>query len=212
MGKRCFLKITIVSVVIFTSLIGCTIDGFNKKEIARIEYIVSNSSMPLLLINNKSDSLFLRQDARKIRKNNIGSSYMEQLKLLMLRTVNDSLNQGVGISAPQVGVGIQMIIVQRTDKIGEPFEIYYNPKIEEYGDSINSGIEGCLSVPGFSAKVDRSHNIQLSYLDSTGEKKNEEISGFAAVIFQHEIDHLNGVIYFDHVFGGFNSLTPVEGN
>lgn len=212
MGKRCFLKITIVSVVIFTSLIGCTIDGFNKKEIARIEYLVSNSSMPLLLINNKSDSLFLRQDARKIRKNNIGSPYMEQLKMLMLRTVNDSLNQGVGISAPQVGVGIHMIIVQRTDKIGEPFEIYYNPKIEEYGDSINSGIEGCLSVPGFSAKVDRSHNIQLSYLDSTGEKKNEEISGFAAVIFQHEIDHLNGVIYFDHVFGGFNSLTPVEGN
>jgi peptide deformylase len=168
-----------------------------------------NSILPLLTIGDISDSLFLRQEARKLKKATIVSSEMRQLKLRMLKTVCDSLNPGVGIAAPQVGIGVQMIYLQRLDKAGEPFEVYFNPRIEMYGDSINSGLEGCLSVPGYLGKVDRSHNIRLSYIDSTGNKQIETINGFTAVIFQHEIDHLNGILYFDHVYGGFHSLIPI---
>jgi peptide deformylase len=211
MGKRFFLKLVVVVFISLSAFLSCTIDGFTKKEIGRILSASPGSTIPLLTINNKSDSLLLRQKARPISKIDIGSSSMEKLKSQMLQIVTDSLNHGVGIAAPQVGVGVQMIYIQRFDKEGEPFEVYFNPKIVMYGDSINSGTEGCLSVPGYRGKVDRSHNIKISYLDSMGKKQKETVNGFTAVIFQHEVDHLNGTIYFDKVYGGFSSLIPVEG-
>jgi len=212
MEKRNFFKLIIVVVILLSTIIGCTIDGFKKEEIAKIMSKDAGSVFPLLTINDKNDSLILRHIARKISKGDVVSSYMEQLKSRMLKTVTDTLNPGVGIAAPQVGVGVQLICIQRNDKKGEPFEVYFNPKIEQYGDSINSGMEGCLSVPGYRGKVDRSHNIELSYLDSTGKKQKETVNGYTAVIFQHEIDHLNGILFFDRVYGGFNLLTKVEGN
>jgi len=201
-----FFKTVFIVVILILSVSGCTIDGFTKKEIKQIMLYKPNDALPLLTINEKSDSLFLRQKARKTDKNVISTIYIERLKSKMLATVIDSLNPGVGIAAPQVGIGIQMIYVQRLDKDGEPFEVYFNPKIEIFGDSINSGLEGCLSVPGYHGKVDRSHNIEISYIDSMGKKQKENINGFTSVIFQHEIDHLNGILYFDHVYGGYNSL------
>lgn len=212
MKKRKYFNSVIGIVILLFIFSGCTVDGFKKKEIALITSKDAGTVFRLLTISDKNDSLFLRQNARKIGKEDVTSSYMERLKSRMLITVTDSLNPGVGIAAPQVGVGIQMVYVQRLDKEGEPFEVYFNPKIEEFSDSINSGLEGCLSIPGYRGKVDRSHNITLTYIDSAGEKKREDISGFVAVIFQHEIDHLNGVLYYDHVYGGFQSLTKVEGN
>jgi peptide deformylase len=212
MRKSYSIKLVVIAIILFSTICGCTENGFRKNEISLIRSSGLNSTMPVFTINNKSDSLFLRQVARKVRKRDIDSSPMKQLRSRMLSTVKDTLNMGVGIAATQVGIGIQLIYVQRIDKDGEPFEAYFNPKIEIYGDSINSGPEGCLSVPGFRGKVDRSHNITLSYLDSLGKKQKETVNGFTAVIFQHETDHLNGVLFFDHVFGGFNSLTPAAEN
>jgi peptide deformylase len=211
MRKRFFLIVGLVGFVCLSVFLSCTFDGFTKKEINRILSANTGSTIPLITINNKNDSLFLRKEARTISKRDIGSSSMEKLKSQMMQIVTDSLNQGVGIAAPQVGIGVQMIYVKRYDKEGEPFEVYFNPKIVMYGDSINSGIEGCLSVPGYHGKVDRSHNIKISYLDSMGKKQKETVNGFTAVIFQHEIDHLNGIIYFDKVYGGFSSLIPLDG-
>jgi len=192
------------------AFVGCTKEGFNREEIKKITAKSESDKMELATIENKADSIFLRQEARKVAKRNITSKTMLLLKSRMLATVNDSLNPGVGIAAPQVGVSLKMILVQRFDKANEPFEVYFNPKIETLSDSINSGLEGCLSVPGYHGQVERSQNIEISYLDSAGNKCNEEISGFTAVIFQHEIDHLQGVLYFDHVFGGFHSLSSDE--
>jgi peptide deformylase len=210
MVKSYFSKRIFIAIFFLSTFFSCTERGFNKQEMTRIMSSDANSVLPLFTIYDKSDSLFLRKEARKLKKATIVSSEMMQLKLRMLKTVLDSLNPGVGIAAPQVGIGVQMIYLQRLDKAGEPFEVYFNPKIEMYGDSINSGLEGCLSVPGFRGKVDRSHNISLSYTDSTGNKRTETINGFTAVIFQHEIDHLNGILYFDHVYGGYQSLIPTE--
>jgi peptide deformylase len=194
--------------ITFILFVGCTNNGLTPIEKERVIRKGATEIMPVMTIFSHSDSLLLRQQTRKIERYNINSHLIQLLKSRMLATVNDSLNSGVGIAAPQVGIGIKMILVKRFDKIGQPFEAYYNPKITELSDSINSGSEGCLSLPGYKGTVERSQRINISYFDSTGEKKKEEISGFTAVIFQHEIDHLNGILYYDHILGGFNSLNP----
>jgi len=209
MNIHSIIKISLLGLSLFL-IVGCTDNGFNREEKKKIYSANNQSIMSLFTINGSSDSLFLRQDSHRVYKSNIESKIMTHLKGRMLATVTDSLNEGVGLAAPQVGIGINLILVQRFDKINEPFEFYFNPKIEEYGDSINSGFEGCLSVPGYRGRVERSQNIKISYIDSVGNKQNEEINGFTAVIFQHEIDHIKGILYFDHIFGGFNSLTSSE--
>lgn len=205
------IKLTVTAFILFLGMFimtGCTINGFDQEEVNLIKSKGENEIMSLLTITNKQDSLFLRKHARKIDTWNINAPLVNYLKSRMLATVNDSLNKGVGIAAPQVGISLRMILVKRVDKDGEPFEAYYNPRILEYGDSVISGNEGCLSVPGFKGKVSRSQNIKIAYYDSLGEKKKEVIQGFTAVIFQHEFDHLNGILYFDHLENGYNSLFP----
>ena len=204
------IKRTILFSLIFFLLTGCTIDGLTKEELKRVNDGDATTKMTLFTINSQRDSILLRKEARKVSKKNITTLSMEKLKSRLLATVTDSMNLGVGIAAPQVGVSLKMIYVQRLDKKNAPFEVYYNPKIEFMADTINSGMEGCLSVPGYRGHVDRSQNIKISYTDSIGDKKSENISGFTAVIFQHEIDHLNGILYFDRISGGFKSLFPVK--
>lgn len=192
------------------SMSACKTDGFTGAELDRINAGNSSTIMPLFTISVKSDSLLLRKKSRNINVKHIESESMKVLRARMLATVRDTLNLGVGIAAPQVGVNLKVIYVQRFDKDGEPFEVYYNPEIIAYGDSINSGLEGCLSVPNYRANVERSQNIELSYLDSTGKKQTEKINDFTAVIFQHEVDHINGTLYFDHVNSGFDGLSFVD--
>jgi len=187
-------------------IFGCSEEGLNSDEARLIKSGKATEKMRVFTIENSSDSLFLRQPTRKIEKENINSKLITLLRKRMLSTVTDIDNEGVGIAAPQVGVGVKLILVQRFDKAGEPVEPYFNPEIKVYGDSVNAGFEGCLSVPGYRGSVSRSQNIEVSYLDSTGKKQREEINGFVAVIFQHEIDHLSGIMYYDHVFGGFDAL------
>ncbi|MDA3818017.1 MAG: peptide deformylase [Prolixibacteraceae bacterium] len=180
--------------------------GLNKDEHQLVSSKAATELMELYVIDKQSDSLFLREACREVDDDVIGSVCMEYFRSRLLATVKDTLNPGVGIAAPQVGVELRMLYVQRFDKPNEPFEIYYNPVVEAFSDSTQTGNEGCLSVPGYMGDVERAHSIQLSYLDSLGTPKKEEINGFTAVIFQHEIDHINGVLYYDHISGGFGAL------
>lgn len=189
---------------------GCNRQGFKANEYQLINAGAGNEIMRLFIIDNTSDSLLLRQDARRLKKRHLDSETFSLLKSRMLATVNDSLNRGVGIAAPQVGVSVRLIAVQRLDKAGEPFGFYINPEILAYGDSIKSGREGCLSIPHYRGMVERAQSIVLDYTDEQGIRQKEEISGFTAVIFQHEIDHINGVLYFDHIQNGFNALTHMD--
>ncbi|MFS0489455.1 peptide deformylase [Leadbetterella byssophila] len=102
---------------------------------------------------------------------------------------------GVGIAAPQVGVNRNAIWVQRFDKPGQPFEFYINPKITWKSELLQLGAEGCLSIPDTRDNVVRSYAIQLSYSQLNGTHHTEVIEGFTAVIFQHEIDHLYGILF-----------------
>ncbi|MCF8360753.1 MAG: peptide deformylase [Prolixibacteraceae bacterium] len=210
MKSRNILLVVASVIVLLLGFSGCKTDGFSKDEVELITSDEANSAMRLYTIKEKSDSLLLRQEARNIRIKHIGSETLEHLKSRMFATMTDTLNPGVGIAAPQVGIGVKMIWAQRFDKPDEPFEVFYNPVITEYSDSINSGDEGCLSVPGYRGKVDRSQNITLVYLDSLGDKKTESISGFTAVILQHEVDHVNGILYYDRIHNGFDALTIAE--
>ncbi|MBE0639132.1 MAG: peptide deformylase [Bacteroidales bacterium] len=115
-------------------------------------------------------------------------------------TVRDSLSLGVGIAAPQVGILKNVIWVQRFDKEGQPFEVYLNPKIIQYSSLKQECREGCLSIPNRSDTLQtRAYAILIEYerLDKT--RHVEMIEDFTAVIFQHEIDHLNGILYLDRI-------------
>ena len=110
---------------------------------------------------------------------------------------------GVGLAAPQVGVSRRLIAVQRFDKPGEPFECYVNPEIVGRSAARTAGREGCLSVPETSGTVLRADRIVLRYLDETTMRPvTDTVEGFTAVIFQHEIDHLDGVLFIDRMQRG----------
>ena len=118
----------------------------------------------------------------------------------MLATVRDSLNEGVGIAAPQVGISRQLVAVQRLDKTGEPFEFYVNPEIVYFSQDTVLGQEGCLSIPGRMGSVYRSKEIVVRYRDELSfEWRQDTVREFIARIFQHEIDHLNGILYTDYL-------------
>lgn len=155
--------------------------------------------MRILQITDYKDSIILRTKSQPIDL----SSQKETTKTLanrLLTTVNDPKNPGVGIAAPQVGILKQMIAVQRFDKKGNPFEIYINPVIKQYSVKTQFCLEGCLSIPDkMDTTKNRAYAILLEYDKMDGSHTYEMIEAFTAVIFQHEIDHLNGILFTDHL-------------
>jgi peptide deformylase len=117
---------------------------------------------------------------------------VKRMKLSLLST-----DGGVGIAAPQVGINRKIIWVQRFDKEENPFEYFINPVIIWRSELQNLGPEGDLSIPEFRDQFYRSKVIQLEYVDLKGQKYSEMVEGFTAVIFQHEIDHLFGILISD---------------
>lgn len=117
----------------------------------------------------------------------------------MYLAMRDPQRPGVGIAAPQVGINKNLVWVQRFDKEGEPFELYLNPKIIWQSKLLRKGLEGCLSIPDIRENVLRNYTIQLTYQDTEGKTHVEFIEGFTAVIFQHETDHLKGILFTDRL-------------
>ncbi|WP_312394676.1 peptide deformylase [Chryseobacterium sp.] len=120
------------------------------------------------------------------------ATLVKRMQLSLLST-----DGGVGIAAPQVGINRKIIWVQRFDKSGEPLEYFINPVIVWKSELQNLGPEGDLSIPDFRDQFYRSKVIQLEYVDLKGQKYSEIVEGFTAVIFQHEIDHLFGILISD---------------
>lgn len=203
MIRRYFI-FPILSIIVF--LIGACKQKsitFNDSEIDIITAF-KGSIMPLVTINSETDSLFLRKLSAPLNIADVKSEYFISLANSMLLTVTNPENEGVGIAAPQVGVSKQLIAVQRIDKEEEPFEFYVNPKIVSFSGDKKTGGEGCLSVPGMKGLVDRYQEIVIEYNDIEDFTiKSDTVEGFTAVIFQHEIDHLNGILYIDKA----NNLT-----
>ena len=103
---------------------------------------------------------------------------------------------GVGLAAPQIGKNIQLIVVKIEDS--DAYKAYVNPKITFRSAKKIAIEEGCLSVPGTYGYVQRAAKIRVSYHDTEGVKHNEKAIGMAAIVLQHEIDHINGTLIIDH--------------
>lgn len=171
---------------------------FSDEERRIIHAGGSTGIMRLYTVDDSCDSALLRRNSEPVTEKLFSSPDFTVLAERMLATVKNPDNEGVGIAAPQVGILRRVVAVQRFDKKGEPFEIYVNPEIISYSDKKVAGTEGCLSVPGMRGVVSRAEGITLRYRDGVSfAERVEEVSGFTAVIFQHEIDHLNGRLYID---------------
>lgn len=133
-------------------------------------------------------------------KEMIASPEYRRLEEKMIATVTSPEQDGVGIAGPQVGISRRIVAVQRFDKETEPFEVYPNIRIIERRGEKQDGNEGCLSVPGMKGTVPRYQDISISYTSTrTFKDTTENVKGFTAVIFQHETDHLDGIIYTDYL-------------
>ena len=187
------------------------IHGGGRPWTSRERTIINRSDSLMYITVLPQDSAILRAPSRDISRKELKSREFRTLKDKMLRTVTDPSQDGVGIAAPQVGINRRIIWVQRLDKAGEPFECYVNPHLDSlYGD-IKVGPEGCLSVPPMRGLVPRRTGVVLSYLDpETGESRRELVEGFTAVIFQHECDHLDGILYIDRADSVFVDKTWAE--
>ena len=155
--------------------------------------------MRVYLITNKQDSILLRKKSSYI-KPNPKNKILQQFSKRLIATVTDSASLGVGIAAPQVGILKNIICVQRLDKENLPFEIYLNPIITKYSKKKRECPEGCLSIPNKQATtLDRAYTIVIEYDKLDGKHYTETVDDFVSVIFQHEIDHLNGILFIDHL-------------
>ena len=173
--------------------------NFTTQQETNIRDGNNSKPMRLYLITNKQDSILLRKKSTYI-KPDPKNKLIQLLANRLIATVNDSVSLGVGIAAPQVGILKNMICVQRLDKENLPFEIYLNPVIKKYSDKKRPCPEGCLSIPNKRAKtLDRAFSILIEYDKLNGKHYTETVTDFVSVIFQHEIDHLNGILFIDHL-------------
>ena len=156
-----------------------------------------DSVMRVLTIADEDDSLLLRQPSTDISAAELADPLYAELARKMVATVTSPEQDGVGIAGPQVGILRRIVAVQRFDKPGEPFEVYPNIRITEMRGETEYGREGCLSVPGRRGDVLRYRDIDITYTAPSGRDTTERVEGFTAVIFQHETDHLDGILYID---------------
>ena len=106
--------------------------------------------------------------------------------------------EGVGLAGPQIGISRRVIVVDVHDEVTEPFALV-NPRLLEASPDVEKGEEGCLSIPGLTAFVERAARVVVEGLDRNGEPLRIEGTGLLGRCLQHEIDHLNGVLFVDKV-------------
>jgi peptide deformylase len=163
----------------------------------------------------------LRLQARALTAEEIALDETQQLIEWMRDTMRDA--PGVGLAAPQIGLPIQLAVIEdraeyskdiAPDRLAErerlpvPFHVLINPRIVERSEEQADFFEGCLSLAGFTALVERSRTVTVEYLDQLGVEQRIEAQGWYARILQHEIDHLHGELYIDRMQP--RSLTNLE--
>jgi peptide deformylase len=137
---------------------------------------------------------------RKCTKINRLDPSLQRLIDDMIETMHDA--NGVGLAAPQVGVPVRLFVIQTPEDLDEPRagELYvlYNPEIIKT-DELYYPVEGCLSMPGWEANVPRYQRVTIKGRDRQGREVRIKAEGLLAQAFQHENDHLDGVLFFDHL-------------
>jgi peptide deformylase len=154
----------------------------------------------------------LRQCARPLSVADIRSRDIQKLIEAMRACMHEA--PGVGLAAPQLGLGLQLAVIEDREEYHKEvsealllererrpvlFHAIVNPVIEEISEEQVEFFEGCLSLSGYSALVPRARAVRVTCLDEHGQHKVIEASGWYARILQHEIDHLNGTLYIDRM-------------
>lgn len=167
--------------------------------------------MPLIIV--QAGNPVLRRPARPLRPNEVRSREVRELIEQMKETMYAA--PGVGLAAPQIGQGIQLAVIEdrpeytrewtaqqlaERERRPAPFHVIINPKITQLSEERVEFFEGCLSLSNLMALVPRARKIRVECLDEKGEPQVIEASGWYARILQHEIDHLHGTMYVDHMY------------
>lgn len=194
--------------ILLVGLSACnTIMNMTKEEKELTYSDAVDVSFRVLSVDNKEDSLVLRkksidiENPEKIAEDKDWQYFIERLKMTMAE------ESGVGIAAVQVGVHRNLFLFMRLDKPDRPVEVAINPKIVSMSDTIICfENDGCLSVPDKSGNTKRYPEITVEYYNEKGNLIKETLRGesrggdFAGVIFQHEFDHLQGVLFTDKLY------------
>lgn len=167
--------------------------------------------MPLTIV--QAGDPVLRRPARALRPNEVRSREIRELIQQMKETMYAA--PGVGLAAPQIGHGIQLAVIEdrqeyikdwtpeqlaEREREAVPFHVIINPRITLLGEERVDYFEGCLSLTNLMALTPRARRVRVECVDEKGEAKVIEAGGWYARILQHEIDHLAGTMYVDHMY------------
>ena len=137
----------------------------------------------------------LKAKARPVR--DADADLVRALFPQMLATMYEA--PGIGLAAPQIGHGLRLAVVDlQRDEQRTPMHLV-NPEIVAASDELATREEGCLSLPGQYADVTRAARVKVRYLDLDGARREIEAEGLLAACLQHEIDHLDGILFVDHL-------------
>ncbi|MBB3898912.1 peptide deformylase [Roseococcus suduntuyensis] len=152
---------------------------------------MTDETLPILYVPDPR----LRKKARPVAQGD--GDAVRALAARMLATMYAA--PGIGLAAPQVGSDLRLIVVDVGGKETPAPMVLVNPEIIAASREMEVREEGCLSLPGQYADVERPARIQLRWLELDGTKREAEADGLLGVCLQHEIDHLNGVLFVDHL-------------
>jgi peptide deformylase len=151
----------------------------------------ATDTIPILLVPDPR----LRARARAV-----GPADADQVRRLAPRMLDAMYKApGIGLAAPQVGSGLRLVVIDlQRDEKPAPM-VLVNPEILALSEELATREEGCLSLPGQYADVTRPARVKVRYHDLTGGRQEVEADGLLATCLQHEIDHLDGVLFVDHI-------------
>ncbi|KAL9235130.1 hypothetical protein vseg_009922 [Gypsophila vaccaria] len=170
--------------------------GFNSVK-AKYDYFASSDDLkfepPLKIVEYPDPRLRAKNKRINIFDDNLKNLVAEMFDV-MYRT------DGIGLSAPQVGMNIELMVFNAVGERGKGEEIVLiNPKVTKYSQKITHFEEGCLSFPGIYADVQRPESVKVDAKDLSGARFSVTLSGLPARVFQHEFDHLEGILFFDRM-------------
>ncbi len=154
----------------------------------------------------------LRSRAAEISPEHVRTPEFQALVKRMVEAMRAA--PGVGLAAPQLGVPLRVFVIEdreermasltpeelaERERVPVPVRVFVNPEVRPVGEEKVTFFEGCLSVDGFAALVERSREVEVSALDEHGEPFTWRVQGWPARILQHEFDHLNGTLYIDRM-------------
>lgn len=198
-------KIVYLLIILFSISACKSVKFMTSNEKSLINSGSADTPFRVLQTDNQKDSLFLRKKSIDVDAKNIATN--KDLQLLIDRLqMTLAVESGVGIAAPQVGIGRNLFLFLRIDQKGMPVQVAINPRI--VGHSAETFLferDGCLSVPELSGTTNRYRWVDVEYYDDNGTLIKERLSGgsrgadFTGVIFQHEYDHLQGILFTDRL-------------